>query len=185
MVDNYLDSVKKQFEYYQSLGERTFAQVSDDDLFWQENEDSNSIAVIVNHIHGNMLSRWTDFLSADGEKDWRQRDQEFEAIIKDREELLRKWKEGWSCLFTALSSVNEENFDQKIFIRNQAHTIVEAVNRQLAHYAYHIGQIVYIGKLRKYDAWNSLSIARGQSKQFNREKFSKGQHGGHFTDDLK
>lgn len=181
---NDLQSIIKQFEYYKSLGEKTFAQVDDNDLFFAHNENSNSIAVTVNHISGNMLSRWTDFLTSDGEKEWRNRDQEFESVIKTRDELLQKWNEGWTCLFEALGSVNEENFDTTVYIRNQAHTIMDAALRQLAHYAYHIGQIVYVGRILAKD-WNSLSIPKGESKEFNQAKFTKGKHDGHFTDDIK
>lgn len=180
-----LIGIIKQFEYYQSLGERTFAQLSDEELFWQYNDASNSIAITVNHLWGNMLSRWTDFLTSDGEKDWRNRDSEFESVIKSREEMLAKWKEGWACLFDALNSVDEDNLDTPIYIRNQAHTIVDAVERQLAHYAYHVGQIVYIGRMLKGDDWVSLSIPKGKSAEFNRMKAEKGKHGGHFTDGLK
>ncbi|MBO6607185.1 DUF1572 family protein [Psychroserpens sp.] len=185
MQKDYLDSVKKQFEYYKSVGEKTFSQLDETDLFWQFNEASNSISVIVNHLYGNMKSRWTNFLSSDGEKEWRNRDQEFESVIKTRAELLTKWNEGWVCLFDALNSVNEENFNQKIYIRNQEHSIIQAVNRQLAHYAYHIGQIAYIGRMIKSNHWTSLTIPKGESKTFNKQKFSKGKHGGHFSDDLK
>ncbi len=180
-----LKSIVKQFEYYQSVGEKTFGQLDDKDLFWQYNEQSNSIAIIVNHLWGNMLSRWTDFLTADGEKEWRNRDLEFENVIKTREELIAKWNEGWECLFSALNSINEDDFDTKIYIRNQAHSVMEAVNRQLAHYAYHIGQIVYIGRMLKADEWKCLTIPKGKSEQFNQEKFRKGKHLGHFSDDLK
>lgn len=181
----YLQSVKKQFAYYKSVGEKTFDQLEDADLFWQYNEASNSIAIIVNHLWGNMKSRWTDFLTTDGEKEWRERDLEFEPIIKTKEELLTKWNAGWECLFQALDTVNEENIDNEIYIRNQAHSIVEAINRQFAHYSYHIGQIVYIGRMIKGDDWKSLTIPKGKSANFNNAKFSKGKHKGHFTDDLK
>jgi hypothetical protein len=181
----YLQSVKKQFEYYKSLGEKTFDQLEEADLFWQYNEASNSIAIIVNHLWGNMKSRWTDFLTSDGEKQWRERDMEFESVIKTREELLHKWNEGWECLFSALGTIDEANIDTEIYIRNQAHTIVGAINRQFAHYSYHIGQIVYIGRMIKGDAWKSLTIPKGKSGEFNKAKFSKGKHRGHFTDDMK
>lgn len=184
MQANYLNSVRKQFEYYKVLGEKTIDQLSDEELFWQFNEESNSIAIIVNHLWGNMMSRWTDFLSSDGEKEWRKRDMEFEDVVKSRTSLLKKWNQGWQCLFNALDSVNELNFEQRITIRNQEHSIVEAVNRQLAHYSYHIGQIVFIGK-QKADKWNSLSIPKGSSQAFNEAKFARGKHGGHFTDDIK
>ena len=181
MKNNYLTSTRKQFEYYKMLGDRTFVQLSEEDLFWQFNEESNSIAIIVKHLWGNMLSRWTDFLTTDGEKKWRKREAEFDADIKDVKELLEKWEAGWTCLFTAIDSVNEDNFDTSIFIRNQQHTILEAINRQLAHYSYHIGQIVFLGKMRKGKAWESLSIARGKSKEFNQKKFSEKTRKDHFT----
>lgn len=185
MRSNYLSSVSKQFEYYKILGEKTFEQLKDEDLFLQFNNESNSIAIIVNHLWGNMKSRWTDFLISDGEKEWRNRDMEFESIIKTRTEMLYKWNDGWSCLFEALNSLNESNFDSKIFVRNQSHSIVEAVNRQMMHYAYHIGQIVYVGRMIKGIEWESLSIPKGKSKDFNTKKFSKGNHKGHFTDEIK
>ncbi len=184
MEENYLSSARKQFEYYKSLGDRTFSQLNDEQLFWQFNEDSNSIAIIVKHLWGNMLSRWTDFLTSDGEKEWRHRDQEFEADINTREELIAKWEEGWTCLFTALDSVNPDNFHQLVYIRNQGHTILEAVNRQLGHYPYHIGQIVFLGKMMKSEAWTSLSIPKGGSKAFNEKKFAEEKQRGHFTDDF-
>ena len=185
MEQDFLSSIKKQFEYYKSVGEKTFAQLAEEDLFWQFNEESNSIAVIVNHLSGNMKSRWTDFLTSDGEKAWRNRDMEFESVIRTRAELLTKWEEGWSCLFEALSTINKENFDAAIYIRNQEHTILEATHRQLAHYAYHIGQIAYIGRMVRGPAWKSLTIPKGASKAFNQAKFDKGKHGGHFSDDIQ
>lgn len=185
MIQNFLHSSIKQFEYYQLLGAKTFAQLSEEELLWQYNEASNSIAIVVNHLWGNMLSRWTDFLIADGEKEWRNRDLEFESLIKSKEELLQKWEEGWACLFKALASIDEENFETKIYIRNQEHSIVDAIQRQLAHYAYHVGQIVYLGKMIKGNDWQSLSIPKGKSQDFNAQKFGKGEHGGHFTDDVK
>jgi len=181
----YLNSVKKQFEYYRSVGEKTFDQLEKTDLFWHFNEESNSIAIIVNHLWGNMKSRWTDFLTSDGEKEWRNRDLEFESVIKTKEELFAKWNEGWECLFAALNSINKENLQSEILIRNQSHSVMDALNRQLAHYAYHIGQIVYIGKLIKGHEWKSLTIAKGKSADFNSSKFGKGKHRGHFSDDLK
>ncbi len=186
MFDNYLEDVKKQFAYYKQLGERTFAQLDDDKaLFWQFNEASNSIAIIVQHLWGNMLSRWTNFLTEDGEKSWRQRDLEFEAVITSRAEMMRKWEEGWQCLFEALDSIKDEHYNQLVYIRNQGHTLVEAINRQLAHYAYHVGQLVFLGKMLKDNDWQSLTIPKGQSASFNREKFAQQKDKGHFTDDLK
>jgi hypothetical protein len=167
MIQEYLQSVRKQFEYYKSIGEKTFDQLQDKDLFWQYNPESNSIAIIVNHLSGNMKSRWTDFLTTDGEKEWRNRDAEFELEIKTREQLMLRWNEGWDCLFSALNSINEDNFDTKVYIRNQAHSIMDALNRQLAHYSYHIGQIVYLGRMSKASDWKSLTIPKGKSDAFN------------------
>lgn len=173
MQNNYLQSARKQFEYYKLLGEKTFDQLTDEQLFWQYNAESNSIGTIVKHLWGNMMSRWTDFLTTDGEKEWRQREAEFDNDLQSREALLALWNEGWACLFQALDSVNEDNFDTIIYIRNQGHSILEAVNRQLAHYPYHVGQIVFIGKMVKDAAWTSLSIPRGGTQQFNAEKFKQ------------
>ncbi len=183
MQQNYLDSIRKQFEYYKLLGERTFSQLTESELLWQYNEESNSISIIVNHLGGNMKSRWTDFLTSDGEKEWRNRDSEFETVIKSRQQLESRWEEGWNCLFSALDEVTVENFYTTIYIRNQGHTIVEAINRQLAHYSYHIGQIVFIGRMLKGPSWKSLSIPKGDSSAYNKEKFSKEQHKAHFTDE--
>lgn len=185
MEENYLNSIRLQFEYYKSLDEKTFGQLSDDQLFWQYNEASNSIAVIVNHLSGNMLSRWTDFLTTDGEKNWRNWDKEFEHIIESRSQLLEQWNKGWNALFEALDSVNQNNFRTTVFIRNQAHSIVDAMNRQLGHYSYHIGQIVFLGRMMKDSDWESLSIPKGKSEAFNFEKFGRGKHYGHFTDDIR
>lgn len=183
MYNDYLDSTIKQFEYYKMLGEKTFSQLDDDALFYQFNEESNSIATIVKHISGNMLSRWTDFLTTDGEKEGRNRETEFDNDLKDRAQLMARWDEGWTCLFRALETVNEDNFGQIIYIRNQGHTITEAINRQLAHYPYHIGQIVYIGKMLKAKEWSSLSIPRGDSGKFNAGKFSQPKENVHYTEE--
>ncbi|SRR5258705_3177861 len=184
MTNNYLNSVKKQLEYYKMLGEKTFAQLPDEKLFWKFNENSNSVATIVKHLWGSMLSRWTDFLTTDGEKEWRDRDAEFYNDIKSREELLEKWNEGWERCFHAIKSLKEADLQKEVFIRNQAHTVTEAINRQLAHYPYHVGQIVYIGKMVCNNAWDSLSIPKGQSQMFNAEKFSRPKRKEHFTDEF-
>ena len=167
---NYLASAHKQFEQYKLLGEKTINQIPIEKLFWQYNEESNSIAMIVKHLSGNMLSRWTDFLMSDGEKEWRNRDAEFENTIKSKEELLVVWNNGWTCLFDALNSISDNDLQKEIFIRNEKHTVLEAINRQLAHYPYHIGQIVFIGKMICDTNWQTLSIARGKSKEFNASK---------------
>lgn len=167
-MEAYLNSAKKQFQYYKSLGEKTMAQLEDKDLFWCYNDESNSIAIIVQHLWGNMLSRWTDFLNTDGEKEWRNRDQEFEVTITTREVLMEKWNEGWQRLFDALDSITPVDWDKDIYIRNERHSVVDAINRQLAHYPYHIGQIVFIGKMAA-SGWKALTIPKGQSQAFNAE----------------
>ncbi|TKC05736.1 DUF1572 domain-containing protein [Pedobacter polaris] len=184
MTNDYLESVKKQFEYYKMLGDKTFAQLNEEQLFWQFNEESNSIAMVVKHLWGNMLSRWTNFLTTDGEKEWRNRDEEFKNDIGSKEELLEKWDSGWQCLFNAITSLTSEDLAKEIYIRNQGHTVAEAINRQLAHYPYHVGQIVFLGKMLCNQNWKSLSIPKGDSKTFNDEKFTHPKHKQHFTDEF-
>jgi hypothetical protein len=180
-MDNFLAACIKQFQYYKSLGDKTFTQLSTEQLFWQPNESSNSIALIVKHLGGNMLSRWTDFLSTDGEKENRNRDQEFENSWTDRDELISYWDTGWFCLFQAIESLKEGDLEKIIYIRNQGHTVMEAILRQLAHYPYHIGQILYIGKICLDENWSSLSIPKGYSLSYNKEKFSHEKQQQHFT----
>lgn len=182
MKEDYLESVKKQFLYYKMLGEKSIEQTPDNKLFWQYNSDSNSISIIVKHLWGNMLSRWTDFLTTDGEKPWRDRDAEFENDVKDRNELLKKWNEGWECFLNTLNSLKPDDLERIIYIRNQGHTVMEAINRQLAHYSYHVGQIVFIAKMANKD-WKSLSIPKNESKNYNAEKFSEEKSRKHFTDE--
>ncbi len=159
----------KRFEYYKMLGDKSFEQLLDEQIFWQFNEESNSIAIIIKHVAGNMLSRWTNFLTEDGEKPWRTRDEEFVNTFKTKLEVLEYWEKGWKCLFDALNQINDENLYSTIYIRNEAHSVIDAVFRQLAHYPYHIGQIVYIAKMMKNDDWKTLSIARNKSQEFNSE----------------
>lgn len=184
MEKSYLSSIIKQFEYYKSLGNKTFNQLTFEDMQWQSNADSNSIAIIVKHIAGNMLSRWTNFLTEDGEKEWRKRDDEFIDSFNSIEDLMAAWESGWLCLFNAIKPLNDSNLERIIYIRNQGHTITEAINRQLAHYAYHIGQMVLLGKLIKGEDWQSLSIPKGNSLKYNEDKFAKEKGKRHFTDDL-
>lgn len=184
MQTNYLESVIKQFEYYKMLGDKTFDQISEEQFFWQFNAASNSIAVIVKHLWGNMLSRWTDFLTADGEKEWRDRDAEFENDLNSKVEVLEKWNEGWKVFLDTLNALTEADLQKSIYIRNQEHTVLEAINRQLAHYPYHLGQIVYLGRMCASENWNSLSIPKGDSQTFNTEKFAQPKHREHFTDEF-
>ena len=172
-MDDYLKSILDQFEYYKQLGENTFNQIPAEKLFWKLNKESNSIAIIVKHLHGNMLSRWTNFLTSDGEKDLRKRDQEFVDDIKSKTELLNKWNEGWDCLFKAIKNLNDNDLTKIVYIRNKEHSVTEAIHRQLAHYSFHVGQIVYLGKIICGNNWNSLSIPKGKSDDFNSEQFSK------------
>ncbi|MEO6405169.1 MAG: DUF1572 family protein [Ferruginibacter sp.] len=160
MPDDLLELLKKQFEQYKLLAEKAMAQMPDEQLSWQYDEDVNSIAIIIKHMWGNMLSRWTDFLTSDGEKEWRQRDAEFENDITTREELMSKWNEGWSCFFNALNSLKAKDLSKEVFIRNERHTVTEAILRQLAHYSYHVGQIVYIARMLNGEHWTSLSIPK-------------------------
>ena len=183
METSYLNNAIRQFEYYKLLGEKTFDQINDEDFFWQYNENSNSIAILVKHLWGNQMSRWTDFLNTDGEKEWRDRDAEFENNLISKEDLLKKWQEGWTVFLDTLKSLNEGDLDKTIYIRNQGHSVMEAINRQMAHYPYHIGQIVFIGKMCA-ENWNTLSIATGNSKAFNAAKFSLDKHQEHFTEEF-
>lgn len=179
----FLESAKKQFLYYKTLGEKAIDQLEDEQLFISLNEDTNSIAQIVKHLSGNMLSRWTDFLTSDGEKEWRNRDDEFLDTYKSKEELLENWNKGWDCLFTAINPLKPEQLSDIIYIRNEGHSVVEAINRQLAHYPYHIGQIVFYAKLLKKTEWESLSIPKNKSGDYNSEKFSREKSIRNFTDD--
>jgi hypothetical protein len=183
MNDDYLESVTKQFHYYKMLGDSTFSQLDDDQLFLQYNDDSNSIAMIVKHLWGNMLSRWTEFLTIDGEKEWRNRDTEFDNDISTRTDLIEKWNDGWNCLFNTLATLKTDDLSKTIYIRNQGHSVMEAINRQLAHYPYHIGQIVFLGKMFSANGWNSISIPKGNSQIYNADKFSQPQQKVHFTDE--
>ncbi|GAA4244060.1 MULTISPECIES: DinB family protein [Winogradskyella] len=184
MDSSYLPSTIKQFEYYKSLGDKTIAQLTFDELKKEFAQDSNSVSIIVKHLVGNMLSRWTNFLTEDGEKKWRKRDEEFIDDFKSKDELLDAWNKGWNCLFTAIKPLSNHNLEQVIYIRNQGHSVTEAINRQMMHYAYHVGQIVYIGKLIKGEHWKSLSIPKGQSKAYNKDKFQHDKSRKHFTEDL-
>jgi hypothetical protein len=163
----FLQSIIKRFQDYKELGDKTFAQLSDEQLFVQPNAASNSIAIIIQHLHGNMRSRWTNFLNEDGEKPWRERDAEFEPQPLSRDALLQRWNEGWAVLFNALNELTEHDLLKNIAIRSQPLTVVDAINRQLAHYSSHVGQIVYLGKWLRGDAWQTLSIPKGASRQAN------------------
>ncbi|MDR3680470.1 MAG: DUF1572 family protein [Flavipsychrobacter sp.] len=179
----YLQSAKRQFKMYKMLADKAIERLDEQEMSWQPNAESNSVNTIMKHMWGNMMSRWTDFLTTDGEKEWRKRDAEFETDSMDRNEIIKKWEEGWQCLFNALESITDDDLERIIYIRNEGHTVLEAINRQIAHYSYHSGQIVYIAKILKDEQWESLSIPRNKSKDYNTEKFSKDKAQRHFTDD--
>ena len=173
MIQEYLDNITEQFKSYKEVADKTIAQLEEKDLHWKYNEESNSIVAIIVHMSENMLSRWTDFFTSDGEKDWRDRDAEFEPQNLTKEELIDHWEKGWNYLFSALNSLNEENFNHPIVIRNKQVKLIESITRQIAHFPYHIGQIAYVGKMILNDKWQTASIAKGKSKEFIQAQFEK------------
>ncbi|HEY4618285.1 MAG TPA: DUF1572 family protein [Flavobacterium sp.] len=179
----YLESAKKQFLYYKTLSEKAMEQLAPEQLFIFPNQDSNSIAAIVKHLSGNMLSRWTDFMTTDGEKEWRNRDAEFDNDLETKESILLAWNKGWDCLFDALNSLQPQQLSDIIYIRNEGHSVIEAINRQLAHYSYHVGQIVFYAKQLKDGSWESLSIPKNKSISYNAGKFAQEKSIKNFTDD--
>ncbi|WOV87699.1 DUF1572 family protein [Sporosarcina oncorhynchi] len=170
--NEYLKVVEERFQAVKDLGDKTIDQLAEDDHQWSFNEASNSIGVIVKHLSGNMKSRWSDFLTTDGEKPDRNRDQEFENDISSKEDLITTWESGWITLFNTLNGLTVEDLLKHIVIRGEDHTVLEAIERQMAHYAYHIGQIVYIGKQLKGENWRELSIPKGKSEEYLREKLN-------------
>lgn len=182
---NFLESSLKLFRYYKSLGEKAIAQLDDNQVLQRPNEASNSIALIVHHLSGNMLSRFTDFLTTDGEKPWRNREKEFDEDYPDKAAMMKAWDDGWKCLFSALEPLKPADLGTIIYIRNEGQTVLEAIERQLAHYASHIGQIIYQAKILKGDEFKTLSIPKGGSADFNKDKFGQEKTRKHFTDGLK
>lgn len=181
----FLESAIKLFRYYKKLGEGAMAQLNDEEVLRKPNEASNSIGLIVHHLSGNMLSRWTDFLTSDGEKSWRNRESEFEESYADKQAMMAAWEKGWTCLLNALESLTPADLSKVIYIRNEGQSVLEAIQRQLAHYPSHVGQILYQAKVMKGDDFKSLSIPKGGSDSFNKEKFSQEKARTHFTDNLK
>ena len=167
-IRQYRDDSTSSFRSYKKLAERAIEQVSDEEFFAAIDEEANSIAIIVKHIAGNLRSRWTDFLSSDGEKPDRHRDAEFELIDDTREGLMKGWDHGWQTLFEAIEPLTSDDFSKTITIRGETHTIIEAINRQLTHYAYHVGQIVLLAKHFRSSEWKTLSVPRNRSDDFNR-----------------
>ena len=182
MSSPFLKSSLLQFRYYKELGEKTIEQVPETKLSFQINNETNSINTIVKHLSGNMVSRWTDFLNSDGEKEFRNRDDEFNDTIESKKELIEIWEQGWNILFGTLEGLSFKDLEKISYIRNEGHTVIESINRQLCHYSYHIGQIVMIGKIICGDKWNSLSIPKGESQSFNLKKFSKVKDRRHFLE---
>lgn len=173
LSEHFLSSYIKRSSYYKELGDKTFEQLADADFHYQPNKESNSIAMIIQHMAGNMLSRFTNFLTEDGEKEWRNRDAEFEEQQLTKDKLLQKWNEGWNCYLSIVKSLSEDDLLKIIKIRSEELTVVDALNRQLAHYPYHVGQIVYIGRMIKKEEWKTLSIPKGKSDEFNSKMNTK------------
>lgn len=169
MQETFLKDCIKRFEYYKSLGDKTFDQLEEKDFFFKPSPDSNSIAIIIQHMYGNMLSRWTNFLTEDGEKDWRNRDAEFNEIQMSKQDLLSFWKEGWKVLLDTLQNLTPEDLTKIIHIRTEPLIVYDAIIRQMAHYPYHVGQIITLGKMIKDKDFKSLSIPKGESQQFNQQ----------------
>ena len=171
--NEYLKIIKERFESVKDLGDKTISQLSEKDIHWKLNEASNSIAIIAKHLSGNMISRWSDFLTTDGEKDFRNRDQEFEDDISSKQEMITIWEKGWNTLLDTLNGLENQDLLKNVTIRGENHTVLEAIERQMAHYSYHVGQIVYIGKQLKDESWETLSIPKGKSEEYLQEKFKK------------
>ncbi len=160
-------TVIRRLKYYKELGDKTFEQLGEEDFYYRPNEESNSIAIIIQHIAGNMLSRWTNFLTEDGEKEWRNRDDEFEIHTYSKQQLLDLWEKGWTCFLKAIEPLKKKELKKTIYIRKESLSVIDAINRQLAHYPYHIGQIIYIAKIIKDTHWKNLSIPKGHSQVYN------------------
>ena len=182
--ENFLGSTIKFFRYYKRLGEGAIAQLSEEQLLQKPNEASNSIALIIHHLSGNMLSRWTDFLTSDGEKPWRNREGEFEDTYPNKATMMLAWEKGWNCLFEALGTVQPTDLTKIVYVRNEGQTVLEAIQRQLAHYPHHIGQILYQAKILKGDEFKSLSIPKGNSETFNQQHFAQPKEKRHPADRL-
>lgn len=167
IAKEYLSTSLRRLKYYKELGDKTFEQLNEWDFHYQPNEESNSIAIIIQHMAGNMLSRWTNFLTEDGEKEWRRRDEEFEIKQYNKQQLIELWEAGWNCFFNTLASLKKKELKKTVHIRNEPLTVIDAVNRQLAHYPYHIGQIIFLAKIIKNKNWQNLSIPKGGSQAYN------------------
>jgi Protein of unknown function (DUF1572) len=168
--ETYLQLAIREFKRTKALGDGALSQINDEQFFAVPSEGDNSIAVIVKHVGGNLLSRWADFLSSDGEKPGRNRDAEFEVTVADtRQSLIKQWEAGWTALFSALKPLDDLDLKRTVTIRGEAHSVLQAINRQLTHYSYHVGQVVYVARHYAGNSWRTLSVARGKSVQFNAE----------------
>jgi hypothetical protein len=178
LASHYLEEARRQFRGHKRLGEGAIAQLKDEELFITLDPEANSVAIIVKHLSGNMRSRFTDFLTSDGEKPDRHRDQEFELNAQTtRAEVVRWWEQGWACVLSAIESLKPEDVTRTVTIRGEPHTVLQAINRQIAHYAYHVGQIVFLAKHLRSSEWKSLSIPRGKSEEFNRQPIAERKRG--------
>lgn len=166
---SYIEDAQAIFRQYKQLGERAMAQVTDEQLFASLDDESNSIAIIVKHLTGNMRSRWTDFLTTDGEKPTRNRDGEFVDPPATREALIHEWEDGWGCVFGAIEALSDADLGRTVTIRGEAHSVMQAINRQLAHYSMHLGQIILLAKHYACGQWKTLSVPRNKSAEFNRK----------------
>jgi hypothetical protein len=163
----FLESTIRRLKYYKELGEKTFEQLNDADFHFQPGTETNSIAVMIQHLAGNMLSRFTHFLTEDGEKNWRNRDDEFEIHTNSKQQLIELWNKGWKCFLDTINTLNENDLMKEVSIRSEKLSVVDAIIRQMAHYPYHIGQIVYVGRMLKKENWKNLSIPKGTSDVYN------------------
>lgn len=177
-----LQGTIRLFQYYKSLTENSIDQISEEQIHEIPQQDQNSIAILMKHLAGNMLSRWTNFRTEDGEKQWRNRETEFVDNFKSKKELMEYWEKGWSVLFEALNSIKNDELDSIIYIRNDGHKLIEAIERHLAHVAYHTGQIVYLAKIYAGHNWQSLSIPKGKTEEYNRKKFNQEKGRRMYTD---
>jgi hypothetical protein len=169
----YVNVIRARFQSIKQLGDKAIQQLTDEELHWSANDASNSIAIIIKHMNGNMLSRWTNFLTSDGEKPDRRRDEEFIDTLSSKTEITDAWEKGWGVLFDTINALNKDDLLKNITIRGEKHSVIDAIERQLAHYSYHVGQIVYIGKECKNQSWESLSIPKGKSEEYLREMLDK------------
>ncbi len=160
-----IDSIKR-LEFYKGLGDKTLAVLNEDEMHFLPGAENNNIAIIIQHMHGNMLSRWTDFLKTDGEKDWRKRDAEFVDQNLNKQQVIDLWQQGWQCFLNSVTLLNEDDLEKNILIRGESLTVVDAILRQLMHYSYHVGQIISIAKIIKKQGWQSLSIPKGESNDY-------------------